>query len=115
VFAGETLAAWSVPAEDVEAVRLVVSELVTNAVVHAHETESITLEVARAGSNTLRVLVSDDSPHRPEKGTDLTWLSESGRGVEVVDALADRWGTQARRPRGKTVWCEVTTNSVGRA
>jgi anti-sigma regulatory factor (Ser/Thr protein kinase) len=108
-FAAETLEAWDFRAEDVEAVQLVVSELVTNAVLHAATTAAILLELSRVG-DALRVTVSDDSAQAPQRRDHpFPSAAESGRGVEIVDALADRWGTELHRRDGKTVWCELRT------
>jgi anti-sigma regulatory factor (Ser/Thr protein kinase) len=113
-FAADTLKAWAVPAGRVEAVQLVVSELVTNAVLHAPESRTIVLELLMTDRG-LRVMVSDDSPRQPQPGGHSTPpTSESGRGVEVVDALADRWGTQKRPPSGKTVWCDLDPERASR-
>lgn len=111
-FAADTLEAWAVGAERVDAVQLVVSELVTNAVLHAPESHTITLELFMSG-NDLRVTVSDDSERQPERRDHRAPVTaESGRGVEIVDALADRWGTELRPPAGKTVWCDLKADPV---
>jgi anti-sigma regulatory factor (Ser/Thr protein kinase) len=107
-FAADSLEAWAIRTEDVEAVQLVVSELVTNAVLHAPESPTITLDLFMTGS-AIRVMVSDHSPRQPEQRHPTRWSAESGRGVELVDTLADRWGTEPYPPSGKTVWCELRT------
>jgi anti-sigma regulatory factor (Ser/Thr protein kinase) len=106
-FAADTLESWAVPAEEVEAVQLVASELVTNAVLHAPESTAITFElVLRA--EAMRVMVSDGSPHEPRQPwPQASWSAQGGRGVTLVDTIVDRWGTEPRSPRGKTVWCEL--------
>jgi anti-sigma regulatory factor (Ser/Thr protein kinase) len=109
-FVADTLEAWAVEAQDVEAVQLVVSELVTNALRHAPESPSVTLELSMTRDG-VRVMVSDHSPREPQL-REAPWSAESGRGVELVDALADRWGTEPRRLGGKTVWCELRTESA---
>jgi anti-sigma regulatory factor (Ser/Thr protein kinase) len=106
-FAADTLESWAVPAEEVEAVQLVVSELVTNAVLHAPESTSITLELVLT-REAVRVMVSDGSSHEPRPPwRQASWSAQGGRGVTLVDTIADRWGTEPRSPRGKTVWCEL--------
>jgi anti-sigma regulatory factor (Ser/Thr protein kinase) len=106
-FAADTLEAWAVRAEDVQAVQLVVSELVTNAVLHAPQSPAITLELFMT-DGAVRVMVSDHSPRAPARRSHPTpWSAESGRGVELVDSLADRWGTEPQGTTGKTVWCEL--------
>jgi anti-sigma regulatory factor (Ser/Thr protein kinase) len=94
-------------------VQLVVSELVTNAVLHAPESTTITLEL-RMTDGAVRVMVSDDSLRVPEQRERMVpWSAQGGRGVALVDTIADRWGTEPRRPRGKTVWCELRTEPAG--
>jgi serine/threonine-protein kinase RsbW len=114
-FASEILTAWDVQAQDVEAVQLVVSELVTNALRHAPESPAITLQLlARDGS--VHVRVSDHGGGAPERrsqsdpGTGI----ESGRGVWIVDAFTDHWGTEADGHGGKTVWCDVHTEPTSK-
>jgi anti-sigma regulatory factor (Ser/Thr protein kinase) len=114
-FTGETLSAWGVRTPDVEAVQLVVSELVTNALRHAPESPTITLQLlTREGA--VQVRVSDRghaAPERrspPDPGTGI----ESGRGVWIVDAFTDHWGTEPDGHGGKTVWCEVPAERASR-
>ena len=105
-FAAETLAGWAVRGEDVQTVQLVVSELVTNAVLHAPESPRIALDLLMTGG-AIRVLVSDDSPREPERRIDPAPWAERGRGIELFDALTKRWGAEPRESAGKTVWCEL--------
>jgi len=113
-FIADTLDVWAIEAEDVEAVQLVASELVTNAVFHAPESSAITLELAMTG-DAVRVMVSDHSPRQPQqRGEPAPWSAEGGRGVQLVDAITDRWGTELGRPQGKTVWCELRAAPVWR-
>ena len=85
-----------------ESGELVVSELVTNAVVHAGT--SVTLRIA-AEPDALRVEVEDGSPHLPVR---RTWVETAGtgRGLRIVDAHADRWAAD-RTATGKVVWFEL--------
>jgi anti-sigma regulatory factor (Ser/Thr protein kinase) len=108
-FVADTLAAWAVDVEDGEAAQLVVSELVTNAVLHAPESPMITLELSRM-ADALRVVVSDRNPDEPDRLRADPGLAESGRGVRLVDALCNRWGTEPGGPDGKTVWCELSVH-----
>jgi anti-sigma regulatory factor (Ser/Thr protein kinase) len=83
---------------------LLVSELVTNSVVHAQPTNGVIELVACITPDLVRVEVSDDG-----EGFDPQPLphddAESGRGLELVQELADRWG----RPPGPqtSVWFEL--------
>ena len=108
VFTGETLTGWDVRPSDVEAAQLVVSELVTNALHHAPATQAITLELL-AGDSSVEVRVSDEGRQAPERRTPSDPESgiERGRGVWIVDAFTDHWGTERDGHGGKTVWCEV--------
>jgi two-component sensor histidine kinase len=85
---------------------LLVTELVTNAARHAGGDLRV-----RAGlrTDTLLVEVSDVSPQLPELVGLPAWEDESGRGLVLVDALADRWGSDPL-PTGKRVWFELSVN-----
>lgn len=87
-----------------EGVRLVASELVTNAVVHAGEA---TISVGLYHDDGRLLLVVHDSsgnaPHRRSPTDD----DEAGRGLLLVTALADKCGWE-RTGVGKKVWAEFT-------
>jgi anti-sigma regulatory factor (Ser/Thr protein kinase) len=112
-FVADTLTKWAVGAEDGEAAQLVVSELVTNAVIHAPQSATITLQLIMT-ADALRILVSDRNPDEPDRLHPEPGLAESGRGVPLVNALSNRWGIQPNGPDGKTVWCELTARSAAR-
>lgn len=90
---------WTAEAPDtVDDVLLTVSELITNAHVHARSTAQLIL----AWDNTcLHVSVHDsgDAVPAPRSSEELT---TSGRGLTIIDALADSWETHAQSD-GKTV------------
>lgn len=100
--AREALLAWHVPqlADDVQ---LVVTELVANAVRHAPA--RVQLRLLLEGP-TLRVEVSDDQPVMLPRRTARAVVAENGRGLLIVEALAQDWGVDGD-PAGKTVWCEL--------
>ncbi|MCF3965450.1 ATP-binding protein, partial [Streptomyces fuscigenes] len=90
-----------------EVLVLIVSELVTNAVVHTGCPAVLRMlfGLGAADAGTVRVEVADGcatppSPRHAE-GDDT-----GGRGLELVDGLADRWGWQPEG-EGKRIWCEV--------
>lgn len=88
-----------------EVAGLLVSELVTNSIVHART--AIGLDVV-VGAGGLRVSVRDGSPNLPvprHYGRSAT----TGRGLELVELLADRHGTTGDGNGGKTVWFELGT------
>ena len=81
---------------------LLTSELVANAILHARSAVGITV---RLGADGLRVAVLDDNTEVPTKIEDRDEL-EGGRGLLLVDALADSWGVSRGESR-KAVWFEV--------
>jgi hypothetical protein len=83
-------------------VALVVTELVTNSVKHAGASPELTLDW---DGRILRIEVYDEGEGRPVvRPPDVT--STSGRGLALVDAVADRWGVEDRGS-GKAVWAEL--------
>jgi anti-sigma regulatory factor (Ser/Thr protein kinase) len=90
-----------------ELAELLVSELVTNAVLHARTT--ITLQVQEAGGG-VRVRVADAS-HRGPRQRDYSDEATTGRGLTLVEALASAWGTEPTE-RGKTVWFELNDEAM---
>ena len=96
----------------VEDVDLVVSELVTNALLHTGAGEGGEEEdPARAGPERppadLRVVDSSPLPPMPEEAADT---AESGRGLILVEALAAEWDWEDL-PDGKAVWATSTSES----
>ncbi len=80
---------------------LVVSELMTNAVNTAPAAD-VALYLA-ADSDRLTLLVWDASPELPTRHQHDD-DAMSGRGLEIIDALADRWGSWGPVSGGKVVW-----------
>jgi anti-sigma regulatory factor (Ser/Thr protein kinase) len=94
------LAGRGVPAEVTETVLLLASELVTNAVLHGHG-EPV-LEI-RTTDDLVWVGVRDPNRQPPQvRHVDADALG--GRGLHLVDALAEDWGAAAVPGDGKTVW-----------
>jgi len=81
---------------------LLTSKLVTNASCHART--GIVLEL-HVGADGVRVAVSDESADRPHKRRRQSEL-ESGRGLLLVDVLADSWGV-VEEGLGKAVWFQL--------
>ena len=82
-------------------VLLATSELVTNAVVHG----KLPLEVeVETDGRDLRVTVTDPVP-RPPRIQSRDARSSTGRGVAIVDDVADAWGSDLVAGNGKAVWC----------
>ncbi|MFC5958718.1 SpoIIE family protein phosphatase [Streptomyces pratens] len=87
-------------------IELVADELITNALMHTEGSAVVTLRVLTSGERRLRVEVADSSsalPRRREAGE----TGVSGRGLLLVEVLADEWGVEARGG-GKCVWCEFS-------
>lgn len=84
-----------------DTVELLVSELVTNAVLHA--ATPIELTMRRTGDG-VRVEVHDHDPTLPTRVENLDPLSTSGRGLALVEALADAAGTESNGDGGKIMW-----------
>ena len=78
---------------------LITSELVGNAVQHARSPVDVALITAHG---VLTILVADSSRLPPVIGLAVDW-AETGRGLVIVDAIADRWGHWPTNA-GKTVW-----------
>ncbi|WP_059007224.1 ATP-binding protein [Streptomyces specialis] len=117
-FAREALRDWgwlpSVSEEQravAEDVLLVVSELVTNACLHAGGPEEI--RVGRSGK-LLRVEVADGGAGAPAPATTRRVGSPGGHGMFIVQRLSLDWGvTENPDGSGKTVWAELSGPSAG--
>ncbi|WP_239516275.1 MULTISPECIES: ATP-binding protein [unclassified Streptomyces] len=88
-----------------DAAELALTELVANVVRHVPGRDCVVLILRQPDG--LRVEVSDGCPAPPRVAREAGGgeLSESGRGMLLVEAVADRWGTDPK-PTGKTVWFE---------
>ncbi|PAZ10057.1 ATP-binding protein [Streptomyces sp. SA15] len=112
-FTRDTLHCWSLDHRSDDAA-LVITELAANAVAHAlprlpaSETEvwlGLLLDPAH-----VMLTVSDSGDNPPEyPATDGSGLREHGRGLCIVDALAEEWGWTLKPPAGKTVWAKLST------
>ncbi len=103
-FVREALLDWSLRALIDDAV-LLVSELASNAVLHAH-TAMVVGACWTPSTGVLRVCVLDDDATEPAlRHADAT--ATSGRGLEIVDRVATRWGS-IQGAEGKSVWFELT-------
>ena len=100
---GRCLTGWGVLPEAVDDARLVVSELVTNAIRHDHAA-SVDLEIVDLGDRITLVVefagTAGDGTGRPQLPSGS---ATSGRGLAVVDRLAHRWGRIALEGGGR-VW-----------
>jgi CheY-like chemotaxis protein len=100
-FAAGVLEAWHC-AELEDSVLLLVSELVTNAVIHAHSDVEVVL---RLHPQRVRVEIIDAASEYVHR-RDATSEEQSGRGMALTEALASAWGIDTL-VAGKAVWFEV--------
>jgi len=98
LFVADTVADTGV---DAWAATLMVSELATNAVVHAKTSYEVRIS---ARNTTLRVEVVNDAPEFVAAVKEPS--EETGRGIATVEALASDWGTDTS-PDKKVVWFEL--------
>ncbi|MFI0941285.1 ATP-binding protein [Streptomyces sp. NPDC021020] len=102
------LAAWELT-QLTDSAELIVSELVTNAITHAHPPYGhlIATRLERLESG-VRIEVHDAGATRPERRR-AAEDEESGRGLGLVDALTGgQWGVSCRSGPGKAVWALCT-------
>lgn len=105
-FSRETLTDWEL-AELEEAVTLLVSEMVTNALLHADGIAVLELRPERGG---VRVSVTDTTALTPLP-RDADGDDVNGRGLLLVEALAQAWGVEPAAS-GKTVWARVVDDDA---
>lgn len=88
---------------DVDTVLLLVSEVVTNAVLHARGAIRLVVE---DHDEVVRVEVFDSSP-LPPRMHHFRLASATGRGLRLLDQLSQTWGVDTVSGDGKVVWFEV--------
>jgi DNA-binding NarL/FixJ family response regulator len=101
-FMEETLRRWSC-GDLLDVVNLLVSELVTNAVVHGGSEMDVSVMLT---PDSLRVEVADHDETVPAPKDAVDDWDTSGRGLAFVASMSKAWGVQ-RLPGGKVVWFEV--------
>lgn len=99
-FLSETLSRWGWRSPDAE---LLVSELATNAVLHARSEFEVCLLLA---DRTLRVEVVDRNSRLPTPAN-VSPGAFSGRGLLLVEALSRSWGVRSHSDEGKALWFEL--------
>jgi anti-sigma regulatory factor (Ser/Thr protein kinase) len=106
-FAADRLRAMGL-SEVQDDVQLLLTELITNVIIHARTDFQVRVESSGDG---VRVEVIDGNPTMPAAGT-LAPGALSGRGLTLVESVASRWGAQHKKGDGKTVWFEVEPGAV---
>ncbi|MFE4051076.1 ATP-binding protein [Streptomyces sp. YIM B13518] len=107
----EQLRAWQVSPGVADRAEQIVAELAANAALHGRvQGRDFRLTLTHdPAAGVLRIAVTDARGDRlPSPVADFATPSddESGRGLLLVTALADRWGSEPYPPGGKTVWAE---------
>ncbi|MDG4857491.1 ATP-binding protein [Streptomyces sp. T-3] len=85
--------------------RLLTSELVTNALLHARGTD-ITVTVRYRSDGVLFIAVADPSPQLPTR-RHAAADDETGRGMTLINALAHHWGATHTGQGTKYIWCTL--------
>ncbi|MFG2985534.1 ATP-binding protein [Streptomyces sp. NPDC048258] len=107
-FTRQTLRDWGWDRhESAEDALLVVSELVTNAALHASGCHELVLTAGEA----LRIDVLDGSTALPGPWTVRRPCVPGGRGLHIVQRLSDRWGSYTHGT-GKAVWAEIEASRL---
>ena len=101
--AGPVRSEGAVRSEVADAAGLLVSELVTNAIVHARTPVEVRISVT---DTVLRADVSDGSQTLPAPRRPIG-LAGTGRGLQLLEQIATRWGVLSTGS-GKTIWFELT-------
>jgi anti-sigma regulatory factor (Ser/Thr protein kinase) len=92
----------TLPRETTDLAELLTSELVTNAIRHGSGQVMLSLN---CGDGVLAISVSDDDPRMPFVQPEDELLALGGRGVRMVQRLAQEWGVTPREAGpGKVVW-----------
>jgi anti-sigma regulatory factor (Ser/Thr protein kinase) len=97
--------AW--PEERIDQAKVVVSELVTNAVLHARTAFVLTVRVAEGAV----IEVSDEAPTRLPRRIERDDNRPGGMGLHLVDAMSAEWGVE-RDPERKVVWARLPDRNV---
>jgi anti-sigma regulatory factor (Ser/Thr protein kinase) len=103
----ETLVRWRLT-DAVESAESIVSELVTNSIIHAEDGASVVVLLMYA-AGALRMEVRDHDPLNLPLVGNPGPLDTSGRGLVLVEALAGRLGVRVT-DTGKAVWCELAVS-----
>ena len=97
------------PADALDVLLLLTSELVTNAMWHGAGDALMDIQVE---GDLVRVGVTDGGGGEVRVAADYRW-PETGHGLRLVDALSDRWGVEPMTgTRGKRVWFELESSKL---
>lgn len=99
----QVLTRWALPPDLMDSAVLGVSELVSNAILHARSGARVELDL---DDSRLLVLVTDRGSHAVPTRQDVDITANRGRGLAVIDLLCDAWAVE-QTARGTTVWFEL--------
>ncbi|MFD8717324.1 SpoIIE family protein phosphatase [Streptomyces sp. NPDC059629] len=108
-FSKRTLRSWGVTDDAMDTALLIVSELVTNALIHTDG--PVRLDLTQV-DHRLRIAVADASPRSPVKPPNIGWEATGGRGILLVEAMSAAWGT-VPVSGGKQVWADLVEDDEG--
>ncbi len=100
-----------------ETVLLVVSELVTNAIIHSQSGAAggtVLLALCPGPAGILIQVRDNGGPWRPLEVVQPGTAAEHGYGLLLVDALAERWGTLTST-QGRVTWCRISAKPETKA
>lgn len=109
-FARTQLLTWHLP-DFMDVAELVVSELASNASQHGAGLAMKVRLVLSGGLLTINVWDADSANFPVMAVADP--LEESGRGLALVDALSESWGSHPAKPSGKIVWARLKASTGG--
>ncbi|MGI5349255.1 ATP-binding protein [Streptomyces sp. CA-250714] len=103
-----TLTSWGITGDPVDDIRLCVSELAANALAHGTRRGHGFLVRLSAEEGFVRLEVHDSrdigAGARYPQVREASVTDTAGRGLHIVELLADGWGVEDRDPYGKVVW-----------
>ncbi|MFG3100248.1 ATP-binding protein [Streptomyces sp. NPDC048182] len=105
LLATEQLRSWGLP---LDPARQIVAELAANAATHGRVPGRDFRLLLYVVGDTLRIEVTDTRGDRLPAPQSPSYEADSGRGLLIVAALADRWGVADGRFPRKTVWAELS-------
>jgi anti-sigma regulatory factor (Ser/Thr protein kinase) len=108
-FLVEVLRQWGIEGGVADDAQLVLTELATNAVLHARSSFSVDVQAEDA---CLRIAVRDASTTRP-LAREASTTAPSGRGLQLIAAVSDDWGVDVTAS-GKLVWAVLPARHAGR-
>lgn len=103
------LGAWQVPEAVIGSAVLCISELTTNALLHAGTAAQVEIDLS---PERLLVSVADSGTRGTVTRARTDTLSSRGRGLGLIEQLSDAWGTDPT-VRGSTVWFEILIPPAG--